>query len=169
MNKFRVWDKVKKMMFYPEGIRHSKIVDPNNCGSLIYCDIETVALGAEGTIYILDECGNYEYADGIGKELELLESIGFNDCNGKEIFEGDIICWSGSYVTEDLFLPHDPILGIVRKGGKPHVFIEQATFATWAAKDGLDFEADFYDGEGQENFLWDEVEVVGNEKERASL
>ena len=64
--KFRAWDKKRKEMWYPEDMTHGKMVDPDNCGSLIYCDIEQLALGADGTIYILDECGNFENAVAIG-------------------------------------------------------------------------------------------------------
>lgn len=31
--------------------------------SLCYCDMEQFAIGQDGTLYLLDECGRYEYAD----------------------------------------------------------------------------------------------------------
>jgi len=84
--KFRAWDKKRRKMIYlsPE-------VDPKNCGKLVYCDMKDLAIGLDGYLYLLDECGNWECPESLGEEYEIMQYTGLKDKNGKEIYEGDII------------------------------------------------------------------------------
>ena len=90
-DKFRAWDKKRKKMWYPEDMQHGDMVDHKNCGDLMSHDIEQLAICADGTIYILDECGNWEYPENIGESYELMQFTGLKDKNGKEAYGLDII------------------------------------------------------------------------------
>lgn len=83
---FRAWDKIRKKMILPHDVPE---VDPKNCGRLIYCDMENLAIGLDGQLYLVDECGNYEKAN--PNDYEIMRNTGLTDNHGKEIFEGDII------------------------------------------------------------------------------
>lgn len=92
--KFRAWDKKRKKMWYPEDMQHGDMVDHKNCGDLMSHDIEQLTIGANGKIYILDECGNYEYPENIGEDYEIMWFTGLKDINNKEMYELDVIVHS---------------------------------------------------------------------------
>ena len=104
---FRVWDEKRKIMWYPENMQHGNMVESGNCGRLIWCDIEQIAIGANGKIYILDLCNNYEYPENIGESYKPMFYIGVKDRNNRKIYEGDVIKLGFKFSNEFL-------IGIVR-------------------------------------------------------
>jgi uncharacterized phage protein (TIGR01671 family) len=58
---------------------------------LVECDMETVAVGLDGTLYVCDECGSYDYPENLNKQLTLMQCVGLYDNNGRLIYEGDIV------------------------------------------------------------------------------
>lgn len=82
--KFRVWDSERNVMLDPDD---APIVNPKACGNLIWCDMECVAMGSNGMMYLIDECGNYEYA---GNRFTKMWSTGATDVKGIKLFESDI-------------------------------------------------------------------------------
>jgi len=164
--KFRAWDKKRKEMWYPEDMTHGKMVDPDNCGSLIYCDIEQLALGADGTIYILDECGNFENAVAIGENYELMQFTGLKDSKGKEIYEGDIVSWKaegaiGEWLVGIVKWEEDRF--IVERVNSPLWVYEGITCRSYAIK------GEFYAEHRIPSFEWDELEIIGNIYENPEL
>jgi uncharacterized phage protein (TIGR01671 family) len=73
--RFRVWDKKHKAMVYPYDAQKGD-------GLLLVADMA-------GKLYVLDECGNYMPVD--TDHYEIMQYTGVKDCNGKEIYEGDIV------------------------------------------------------------------------------
>jgi len=62
--KFRVWD-IRKKRWLDNHLAEF-VLECQNKGelsNLVYCDLEGFALGQDGDLYILDECGNYAYLD----------------------------------------------------------------------------------------------------------
>lgn len=87
-NLFRVWDKKRKKMIYNS---MDIEIEPKDRGKLVYSDIGDIAIGMDGTLYLIDKCGNYEYAGNLGEDYEIMFYTGLKDKNRKAIYAGDII------------------------------------------------------------------------------
>jgi len=85
---FRVWDKKRKKMIYNS---MDIEIEPKDSEILVYSDIEDIAIGMDGTLYLIDKCGNYECAGNLGEAYEVMFYTGWKDKNRKAIYAGDII------------------------------------------------------------------------------
>lgn len=165
--KFRAWDKKRKKMWYPENMQRGDMVDHKNCGNLMSHDIEQLAIGANGEIYILDECGNCEYSENIGEDYEIMWFIGMEDKNKKEIYEGDVVRWKEEGAVGEALLGQVVwgLDGFVAKElNKPTWEYLGGTFPFSRVPEFYNFS----EGIGRE-FEWDELEIIGNIWENPEL
>jgi len=144
---FRAWDEKRKIMWYPENMQHGNMVESGNCGRLIWCDIEQIAIGANGKIYILDQCNNYEHPENIGENYKPMFYIGIKDRNNRKIYEGDIVAHAFKFSNESL-------IGIVRYNEK---------FARFQVKSSSNFAGTIL------TESLEMAEVIGNEFENPEL
>lgn len=102
------------------------------------------------------------------KDVLLLQYIGRDDENKKKIFEGDIVRWKilEKYFSPVDFIQNDYITGVVVWREEECCFsIEQITEGMNIFEyEGFKSEnyTKFYDGEGQQAFDWNDVEIIGN-------
>lgn len=104
-----------------------------------------------------DESGIHHYRIDMDEAI-LMQYTGLKDKNGKEIYEGDIVCWVTDVVvdSEGGFNRTEPEGQI----GK----VEFSNGAFWV--NGKEFEFYSY---GEQNFLWSELQVIGNVYENSDL
>ena len=67
--KFKVWD-TKNKKYVEDELQDLALKGFKN---LVYCDMEGCAIEEDGTLIILDECGNYEYLDSDRFKIEIIE------------------------------------------------------------------------------------------------
>lgn len=87
----------------------------------------------------------------------VMQFTGLFDRNGKEIYEGDIVC----YVTDEVV---ENIGGYDRTEPEGHIGkVELSSGAFWVNGNG-----EFY-SYGEQNFMWSELEIIGNIYEHSHL
>lgn len=91
---FRVWDKKNKKMINPWD---APDIDAFKYKRLVYTDILGFAIGADGSLYVLDACGNYASVE--LKDYVLMLYTGYNDMYDHKIYDGDIVAFdfNGNY------------------------------------------------------------------------
>lgn len=148
---FRAWDKFRKTM---TGLEY----DSGNIGLLPSCDSTSASsYCSNGNITLINiSCKSYD----------IMEFIGKQDRNNKNIYELDIIEWKEQF--NDRFEPierNDEIFGLVIWSEDRCGFVvEQLTKGKWTNKlehHTFEYDTNFYSTDGQE-FLWEDLEVVGN-------
>lgn len=154
--KFRAWDKFQNTM---TGLEY----DEENIGILPSCDkTGTTMYHSNGSIILI----NISY-DG----YDIMEFTGKYDKNKKEIYEFDIVKWKG-IPDGECVKKNDEILGLVVWSKDICGFIiEQLTEGNWINEIGdctFKYDTEFYSREGQE-FLWEDVEIVGNKYHNPDL
>ncbi len=109
----------------------------------------------------------------ISDDFVLMRFTGSHDNNGKEIYEGDLVKWHEQIINyNETFKKNDDIFGLVLWDREDCGFkVVQLTKGQWLYKIGesiFEQDTEFYSYDGAE-FLWKELEVVGNIYEHYDL
>lgn len=155
-NRFRVWDKIAKQMYYPEEAK--------------YC------LNMVGTVcHDLDVEG--ERLMNVNYRTKAMLSTGQKDKQGKEIYEGDVVEFSNYSDMSEKDLKECEVESFTSSIGK--IVWEEDGFEVDKIKLGKviykstkwgrnKFTEDFYGYEGRE-FIWKDLIVIGNLYENPGL
>ncbi len=154
---YRAWHKFRKEM---TGIDY----DNENIGLLPACDnTGTSSYFSNGNITLI----NISFID-----YDIMEFIGQRDKNNKRMYELDIVQWKEKFVESESIIRNDTILGLIIWSNEMCGFIvEQLTEGKFENKidDQIyDHDVEFYSEEGEE-FLWEDLEVIGNRYENQEL
>lgn len=137
--KFRVWNGAKMITDVTVGKFGSFYVNPMNKGN-----------GLDENDSACLTPFNTKYPD----DTPVMQFIGMEDCNGKEIYEGDILEWTAKFADTDI--PTPPKRGQVKynhQGCVWHINYENK---------GKHYYKEFSATLGSDTYRMDTVEVVGN-------
>lgn len=131
--KFRAWDKEKKCFFAPTYEAYKG-------------NLEELNIGLSGRLALRKIDGFYDESRFEGRFI-LMQYTGLKDKNGKDVYEGDVVC----YVTYDRTEPEGHIGSVEFSDGK--FFVRGNGFYSY----------------GEQDFTWSELEVIGNIYEDGGL
>lgn len=107
-----------------------------------------IAMGMDGKL-----CTNHN------EDYELVQYTGLKDKNGKEIYEGDVVCWVTDVVVDS-------------EGGfnrtEPEGQIGTVKYGSYAFYVEAEKGSEFY-SYGEQMFVFEELEVIGNIYENPEL
>jgi uncharacterized phage protein (TIGR01671 family) len=154
---YRAWSKFEQIMIGTD-------YDKENIGLLPACDSTGASAYYSG--------GNITLINVSFNDYDIMEFIGQKDINNKRMYELDIVRWKEKFGESESIIRNDTILGLIVWSNEICGFvIEQLTEGKFENKidDQIyDQDVDFYSENGEE-FLWEDLEVVGNRYQNPDL
>lgn len=154
---YRAWSKFEKIM---TGVDYDK----ENIGLLPACDSTgSRSYFSNGNITLINVSFN---------DYDIMEFIGQKDINNKRMYELDIVRWKEKFGESESIIRNDAILGLIVWSNEICGFVvEQLTEGKFENKidDQIyDQDVQFYSENGEE-FLWEDLEVIGNRYQNPDL